>query len=872
MALPEVDGGNIVYKLLIESVQAVESLRDLAKVGEQVGNEITVGFDKAFRGASESVRYFGRLLEGLVKSGSTLREAFESIRTDKLFGPQTTQGARDLTEAVGRLQGGLKQVDSETENWGKSLLTTTKRVLGLTSVAAILARILKGFVRLIGEGIDEYEEFTLAQFKLEVGIRAAQRQMGLAAGTMEEWQRYIAQLREQFAIFSTRDITAGISKIILLTRELGFTKTQMQEVSKAALILAETSGVKVEEAARRIAFFLDTGMSRGLATLGIQVNKAVVEQEALALNIEKSWNEMTRAERAAIGLSAIMKQVGDLEEDAGRATEFFSGSVRQLNADITDMKVKLGEEAQALRVLKLNIDKAAVAITTGLVIGIKWVIAFLAGLGINIYEFGVMVQNTFRDIRDSLPELLLGLKSIGDVLEEQFQKFDRTRRERLKPFREWLFPDDPSLGDVAEDELGLLEQELAEAERAAQDLADAIDKSVDDIDDSFQRLADASDDALQDMKDRLEDLSVDFGYDIIDAARDLGFKLVDIDRKAGDQIEKARIQRDERLADLAWDTRNKIAELNNDARLDELREEARFNLEMLQLQRRYLFDLEDAVRERDARRVLDLMRRFNLERTEAQENYDMEREERQRQLELDIAEVKRGEAIKRMEIMRTYELRLQEIERNRLRERAAARRDYQRELDEIFENEKRRREAIELMYDRRIRDLEIQHARRLEAIGRALGKEIGLNAEAAQEVIKVWSAAYNGVAEIAAAIRGLQQGMQAAGAASAGASSGFVPPWYDTRDLKPAGSQVPYSSYLGGFQHGGSVVANSPTMALFGEAGPERATFTPLGGGDGQDRVGIDLNVRSSDGFVIEVADQVMGEMADVMVNTERGR
>jgi hypothetical protein len=867
MALPDVEGGNIVYKLLLESVQAVETLRDLSKVSEQVGQEITVSFDKAFQGASASVTYFGRLLKGLVDDGATLRQAFEAIRTDKVFGPQTVQGARDLSEAVGRLQGGFAKAGTAADGMGKKLLTATKRILGLTSAIVIIQRLIQGFVRLVNEGIQEYEEFTLAQFKLEVGIRAAQRQMGLAAGTTEEWTAFIRELREQFGIFSTKDLTEGVSKIILLTRELGFTKEQMMDVSRAATILSEVTGVTMAEASRRIAFFLDTGMSRGLATLGVQVNKAVVEQEALAQGIEETWNEMTRQERAAIGLTAIMKQVADLQDDAGRITETFAGRVKTLEADIVDMKVELGEAAQGLRIFALWIEKAAVAITTGLVLGIKYLIALFTALGVNAYELGIIIPETFRAIRENIPELILGIKDIGDILDEQFAKFDERRRERLDPIREMLFPDDPSLGQVAEDELGALEEELAKAEREAKELADAIEKSVDDIADSFQRLADASDDALTRMQDRLEDLSTDFAFDIIDAARDLGFKLQDIDRKAGDQLEKARIKRDERLADLAWDTRNKIAELNADARNEELREEARFNLELLQMQRRYLFDLEDAVRERDARRVLDLMRRFNLERTEAQENYDMEREERERQLELDIAEVKRGEQRKRLEIMRTFELRRQEIERNRMRERAAARRDYQRELEEIFENEKRRREAIQLMYDRRIRDLEIQHARRLEAIGRNLGKEIGLNQEAAQAVIDIWSQAYKGVAQIASAIRGLQQGMAAAGSATAGTVAGT-----SVEQLQANPELKSHLRYVGAYQHGGSVVARSPTMALFGEAGAERATFTPLRGDRDQDRVGIDLNVRSSDGFIVEVADQVMNEVADVIVNTERGR
>jgi hypothetical protein len=42
---------------------------------------------------------------------------------------------------------------------------------------------------------------------------------------------------------------------------------------------------------------------------------------------------------------------------------------------------------------------------------------------------------------------------------------------------------------------------------------------------------------------------------------------------------------------------------------------------------------------------------------------------------------------------------------------------------------------------------------------------------------------------------------------------------------------MPAPAYAGAFAEGGTVVANRPTFALFGEAGPERATFTPMGRG-----------------------------------------
>ncbi len=48
------------------------------------------------------------------------------------------------------------------------------------------------------------------------------------------------------------------------------------------------------------------------------------------------------------------------------------------------------------------------------------------------------------------------------------------------------------------------------------------------------------------------------------------------------------------------------------------------------------------------------------------------------------------------------------------------------------------------------------------------------------------------------------------------------------------------------FAHGGDRLFTRPTLALFGEAGPERVSFQPVGGGGGTKRIEIDVNVHGN--------------------------
>ena len=86
---------------------------------------------------------------------------------------------------------------------------------------------------------------------------------------------------------------------------------------------------------------------------------------------------------------------------------------------------------------------------------------------------------------------------------------------------------------------------------------------------------------------------------------------------------------------------------------------------------------------------------------------------------------------------------------------------------------------------------------------------------------------------------------------------------------------------IAGYAEGGSVIATHPTAAIFGEAGPEMATFIPLNrpgadvnkvtgampksGSGGKATISINLGA----GLVGQIVDNAMGEVATVLLNAE---
>jgi len=859
----------IIVEILADALPFLKTIQEAKEQGTKTFEEMGSASKKM---TGEMAKNFekdvGRMMQNLKtvmqefgvdasKAGQILRAA---------LGPETAAQAGVTAEAVKRLGGEFKGVGEEAEKAKDPIRDMLESMVKRLSAVAVLVKVVQSawrfFINTISEATEEWGRFTLAQFRFEVGVRAAQRQSGIAAGTMEEWAENVIELREQFQIFSRRDIMEAIAKVVLLTRELGFTKQQMQETSKAALILAEVNGVTVAESARRLAFFLDTGISRGLQTMGVQVNKAIVEQEAFAMGIEKTWNEMTRQERAAISLTVIMEQVGDLTDDAGRAAETYWGQLALLEAAQDDVAISMGQDAGFIILSWKRIETfVVVKIIPRMIKGLRglaqaWTVTFglVAGAIGLVTSAWVRFTNFFKtgefDVSAIFEDALFAFRSF----------IDQVNRE--------LFPA-LSLGDVGEEELGELIMDLDEAGDAIEDFDKLVEKSLDDIDRAFQQFADGSEDAFQRMEDSIEDLNRSFAFNLIDTARKFGEKLIDIDRKIAQR--RTDIEEDFRLriADVSSDAANKMAEAQAEAKSNELQEERKFQLEMLQLRRRFIFDLEDAVRERDARRVLDIIRRFNLEKAERTEDFDLRQRERQEELAQELADIQRTAAIKRAQLQRDLQIRLKELEIQRKRERAAARRDYLRDLEELNIREERRREAIQLTFDRRIRDLDAHLQRRLELIGTRLGQELKLNVEAAMDIVNIWLDTYKQISTIAAALLGLENAIRPAFAGISGQNL-FT-------GSGPALSTTPFDrtarelEFAGRYQEGGSVVANRPSFAIFGERGPERATFTPTGGGGGEGRIGLDISVKADDGFLVEVSEQVMNDVADVLIDTQRG-
>lgn len=763
------------------------------------------------------------------------------------------------TRAVNRLEQMGQATEVVEGRFGQLLKTLGflgRAFLGLTAFT-----IFRNLSQFLSQTVQEFREFSFEQFRLSVAVRGAQRRIGEQIGTMEEWLGFVQDLRAQFRIFSTQDLTAATAKVILLTRELNFTRDQMQDVVRASIILSEVTGIKVADAARRLALFLDTGYGRGLAQLGIQVSSTSVEHFALSQNIEKSWREMTRAERAAIGLAFVMQQVGAIADDAGLAVNTVQGQFLELEAAQADARLEIGQSTAALFL-------AWERIKTFFVTGVIPVLA-------RAVQTGLLLMLTFYGtISAGLITLEGQLRTIKAFIEGDFEGSLEDLQQRLLEIRReafagifgeigrLIFPEG-TMEDI-EGGFGALDLGLDELAEETEDFESVVDRVAKQVADAFRNMSERSADALINLERKLEDIQIRLERDIAEAVRDLNRDLAEIDRDFDQRREDLIREAGREEEEIRDDTAQRILEAERRYRLDILQAEREFQLQLRQMRRRFLLELEDAVRARDARAVVQATRRHNLEVEEARERFQEEQRQREEDHKLELQEIRERGLERRREIRRDLEERLRDLEIERQIKKEERRIDFREELEDLRRQAEQRREDARRDYEQRLEDLQRYLQNRLEAIAEGLQMERDLTIEEALRLRQALMDIFGPNSGLREFFQSIMLGAISGGIADAISALG---PLLPNNPNFPTGPP--------GFQEGGAAVADQPTTVTFGEAGRELALFVPF------DRMGSFLSglsrgaggrtevlISLSPGLRAEIVDEAMGGAADIIVES----
>lgn len=399
-------------------------------------------------------------------------------------------------------------------------------------------------------------------------------------------------------------------------------------------------------------------------------------------------------------------------------------------------------------------------------------------------------------------------------------------------------------------------------EDSIKESADAIDKwtnPVEEATEAVEDFGDTAEDAGDKIKSLLDPAQLEkFGDQLIEVTENRAKRQIELEEATAEKIAKIvddanekRLNIDkkfnERLADLAQDsekkrlkviqnTRQELSELeeSTDQQLasrrkefdkGELRETEDHLKEMRRLQEDFLFNLDDAVRERDAGAIVDLQRQFERESTRREEGFSTSQNRQGQDFNAELDGIRKNEAQRREELLSAQAQELDNINKfeEEKRDDIDARRQEEQEKLELDLTEKLQKENENFIERQAALDEALQ--RQLESIAKNLADQKDVTEEGAREILETFDKFFG----IGGDIDQLMEDFARKRKIRADITVAFSGKSASEPEQTSAGS-FGGRKRLGGvqqFAEGGTLIANKPTLALFGET-PEVVQFTPM--------------------------------------------
>jgi hypothetical protein len=761
-----------------KQLQAVAEARVNAALAAQVANEKLKASIMSIVNAQIPVEQKVQRLKQLIldmarTSGKSIETVVAEIRKMDAAFAGTSKSVLNLASNMAKQQMFPTQQASGFTSALSSLGSVGQFVFGsVLGVSAIT--VLRKVIDFFGQATDAAIKFNQTQFEFELGVRAIQR-AGLDV-TLEEANAQLDALQKKFPIFSKQEIMEGYGQIQLLTRGLHLTREELDQLLEVSITASTVLGRDFGETAAGIAKSLSSGWFEAAQRAGFLISRQSVVDEGLRMNIEnakRGYNAMTQYERALASLSTYVKENKTLQMDTALIMETQAGKVRMANAAWEDFRRSLGQVISPLKALGAEalfpiinfmneMNRAALA-------GVTQILALSE------------VVNKFllfsKELRENTVDILSGKIAAPEF---NFEDAYKAAWERAAGFTgiEELF------GDAGED------AGLSFGEGLEDGLEDAIP-------DAFQKLGHDIEDEFTKLTNRIAQIGIDLQRKLAEINQDYYTDLTRANEDYANDVEETNIS-----------FNNRRAEAERKYRTSEIDAEARFQEELRQLRTRFLFDLEDALRERDARQVLRLVRQYQMDKENITKEADLAKAERRRQFEEELRDLEAQRAERLRILEEEHQLELHRMWENWQQQQADA---FARRQQEIEDAQKATDERIkqQILDFRRQYNLTEEQAR---ALVNLLQRYFGTSGPIAKLYLNLVSYIMALVALASAAISALGQ-------------MNITTPGLQT---SPIGGGPPTPQYA----QGGTMIARKPSAAIFGEAGPERVTFTPLNRGN----------------------------------------
>jgi|WetSurMetagenome_2_1015567.scaffolds.fasta_scaffold00049_93 hypothetical protein len=725
-------------------------------------------------------------------------------------------------------------------------------IIGVTAVQAV-QKLFEMLISYLSEAAQMALVFEKSMTSMELGIRAMQRN-GLDI-SMEGFYEEIDRVQKKFKIFSEVDVIQGSSVFVNNMREMGVSVEQLSTVMDISGKIAILSGKSYEETATVINRAVVTGYARTLNSVmkGTVVTERLAQKEAERLGIlDKTYSQMSAQERTMVVISLLSREIAKYGTDIEDVTEKDVYELTESQQILEKQKTLLGESI-------LPIWNYILKIITTIVTELSASLGFIIGL------FSTIIQ--LAEVAEKFIEGFLTTGTIEGAAEAANAKWEELKKTIMDTLNAALrFFTLGALGNQITP--GMVDVPESEKGKYAEDDSDLV--TQEEKDSAEERLSIEKSYAESSVK--IEEDRVD---KIEDAAIDLARKLEDIDRDLARDLEKAARKLEFDLDSINIDAANRKAEAQRKYAEKELEAAQRLQDQLRELREKAIFDLEESLRRGDIRQARLILRQYRFDKKQLNEKANNASRDRAQEYAAELADIERQREQRRKERLIEYAQQLDDMNRQAAYAREDANRAYKQKLADIELWNRREIEANRAKYEQELRDLQAK-----------LNAEIAMEQKAADTITAIHAAeAHVGVvpnsgttAQERADATGYTRGLNGANNTNSIVLGGGSVPTTGSASVGDWISNVLQSIFGAfGFAKGGTVVASKPTVAMFGEAGTEMATFTPISQmGRNQGNVGgsgkLALEILLSPDLQARIIQNTLTEMGNIITSVERSR
>lgn len=621
-------------------------------------------------------------------------------------------------------------------------------------------------------------EVSQSLFNFRVAVEASQRAIGVSnAGTLQQWEATLQRLSKELKVFSERDIRNSITQVINLTKVLNLSKQEIEDITKVAAVLAQTTGVSLNQAVSDVVHALG-GSRVVLDKYGLFIRDADLRLQSLTDGLGSNTAALTSNQLAVVTLHEIQRQVAPTMASMRNYTNELSGAIKESQANIEDLSDVLAEKVGPMELVFSRIKEAVLSLTVAIVDSYDALIKFFqlnsmvkGGLPLpQASDFGLNFKKipyltNMADVSDQAAQGISGVqldlmkrmnlltysnRSLFDQSDPDFeQKFlayldaveqkyneiaDAGERMKFSTLMGEEGPSDRSIttgyypgssgppGDVP-----LSDSELAASDEFEKDIDELLKRRLRDREDANAKYTADWQKANDDLIADIAKIDKEFNRDLEDLANEKAQEIAD----AGTQLSRG-------LSDLDSDARTKEAdiELEKSRRLLEIKSDYYDALKALD--REYYFDLFDASANNDAVALKNAERKYNLEKAKLKDKLNDDTLKTNTNAKNSIEDLKRETESRKAELEKRYREELEDIDLQIARKFQRMVEERDREKEDTEQHYKDLKTQLTARYKDELALIDKETSRRYNDLVEDLEDELEANKEHFEKLLKEW--------------------------------------------------------------------------------------------------------------------------------------